>query len=286
MQILRSHPLSQPLVFAAQHSGHVPPLVAVATLLQGSTSAICVLRRSGIDRPAALTGRRYASYGGRFEDAIVRHMVNADGGDGTQVKCHPLDAHGYLDPGTQTSGSVVASYLQRDKSDSTWIFAHWEGLLANAEDALDCFALEDYGVPYGYTPILLANAQRLGSEEAPGPFRATARAFLAATAQGFELAATNPDECACMLRDESGSHPSLSDEDFVKRSARSIAGKYLHPGSGSWGQMEPQRWQAFVDFLFEAGAVTTREGEIIPRSAIDVASLWTNDLLPDTATPL
>ena len=44
-----------------------PKLVAVAALLQGSTSAICTLKSSGIDTPAKLEGKRYASYGGRFE---------------------------------------------------------------------------------------------------------------------------------------------------------------------------------------------------------------------------
>ena len=39
-----------------------PRLVAVAALLQGSPSAICTLKSSGIDRPAAMAGKRYASY--------------------------------------------------------------------------------------------------------------------------------------------------------------------------------------------------------------------------------
>ncbi len=40
---------------------------AVAALLQEDTSAIVTLKSSGIDRPKDLEGKRYASYGARFE---------------------------------------------------------------------------------------------------------------------------------------------------------------------------------------------------------------------------
>ena len=127
-----------------------PRLVAVAALLQGSPSAICTLKSSGIDRPAAMAGKRYASYDGRFEDPIVSRMVSNDSGDGSKVEFHSLDFHGYADADTTGAGSVVASYLEKGASDSTWIFPSWEGVLAErAGQQLNCFALEDYGVPYG-----------------------------------------------------------------------------------------------------------------------------------------
>ena len=96
-----------------------PKLIAVAALLQGSPSAICTLKSSGIDRPAAMAGKRYASYDGRFEDPIVSRMVSNDGGDGSKVEFHSLDFHGYADADTVGAGSVVASYLEKGASDST-----------------------------------------------------------------------------------------------------------------------------------------------------------------------
>jgi hypothetical protein len=42
----------------------------------------------------------------------------------------------------QGAGSVVASYLQKGGSDSTWVFTHWEGILAQrAGQKLNNFAL-------------------------------------------------------------------------------------------------------------------------------------------------
>jgi NitT/TauT family transport system substrate-binding protein len=42
-----------------------PKLVAVAALLQNNQSAIVTLKSSGIDRPAKLDGKKYASYAAR-----------------------------------------------------------------------------------------------------------------------------------------------------------------------------------------------------------------------------
>lgn len=57
-------------------------------------------------------------------------MVANDGGDGAAVRFHSLDAHGYADAAAMSGGSVVASHLAKGASDSTWVFPHWEGLLA------------------------------------------------------------------------------------------------------------------------------------------------------------
>ncbi len=55
---------------------------AVAAILQDDTSAIVTLKSSGLDRPAKLDGRTYASYGARYEGRIVQRMIQNDGGAG------------------------------------------------------------------------------------------------------------------------------------------------------------------------------------------------------------
>ena len=120
-------------------------------------------------------------------------MVSNDGGDGSAVNFHPLDFHGYDEDSTMCAGSVVASHLEKGRSDSTWIFKHWEGLLAKrAGQELNCFALEDYGIPYGYTTVLLAHPELCADGK-------SLRAFLAATAEGFKVAAADPAAAAAAL---------------------------------------------------------------------------------------
>ena len=220
-----------------------------------------------------LAGKRYASYDGRFEDPIVAKMVSNDGSDGSTVKFHSLDAHAYADTETMGAGSVVASYLQKDRSDATWIFPAWEGILAErAGHHLNYFALEDYAIPYGYSPVLLAHPSMLSAECA-----ADTRAFLTATASGYKQAAADPmlaanALCAC-------GHASLSDASFVQASAAAIADKFL-TADGEWGSMVSDRWEGFVDFLSASGILVGRDKTPIPRVEIDVPSLFSNDFLP------
>lgn len=252
----------------------VPQLVAVAALVQGSQSAICTLKSSGIDRPSKLAGKRYASYNGRFEDPIVARMVQQDGGDASTVIFHPLESHAYAESDTMGASSVVASYLEKGRSDSTWIFAAWEGVIASrAGQELHCFALEDYDIPYGYSPILLAHPDVLSGEHADAT-----RAFLAATAEGYRRAASDPKAAAAALC--ASGHPSLIDRAFVEQSAALLADKFLTT-SGAWGTMELGRWDAFVNFLSRSGILINRANEPIARESIDTAALFTNAYLPD-----
>ena len=47
----------------------------VSLSLQDNTSAIVTLKSSGIDSPKQLDGKRYASYGARYEGRIVQQMI-------------------------------------------------------------------------------------------------------------------------------------------------------------------------------------------------------------------
>jgi NitT/TauT family transport system substrate-binding protein len=47
-------------------NGAKPKIVAVAALLQSNQSAIVTLKSSGIERPAQLDGKKYASYAARW----------------------------------------------------------------------------------------------------------------------------------------------------------------------------------------------------------------------------
>mmetsp|Transcript_21690 Transcript_21690/g.30394 ORF Transcript_21690/g.30394 Transcript_21690/m.30394 type:complete len:280 (+) Transcript_21690:402-1241(+) len=254
-------------------------LIAIAALLQGSTSSICTLEESGIHSPKLLDGRRYASYDGRFEDAIVRQMVVNDGGAG-DVNFHSLEFHGYSDLETMKEGSVVSSFLSNGGSDSTWIFSHWEAIKAErAKQRLNLMHLEDYGIPYGYSPVLLASEHTL--EKQPD----MVSRVLAALDRGYKFCAENPYAAAEILQSE-GKHPSLSDLQFLEESQLSIGSKYLleddagEEDEGVWGRMDLERWTNWVDFLFDHGIVTDRKGVSLPRISVNVKNLFTNEFLP------
>jgi len=66
-------------------------------------------------------------------------------------------------------------------ADSTWIFLGWEGVSAELQGlSLRTFSLQDAGVPYGYSPVLLAHPVLLANEED----KQRLAAFLEATERG------------------------------------------------------------------------------------------------------
>jgi NitT/TauT family transport system substrate-binding protein len=234
------------------------PLVAVAAVLATDASALVTLESSGLSRPADLDGRTYASYQARFEDAIVRDVVRADGGQGDVRIVYPPKLG-------------IWDTLLDGTADATWIFDPWEGVQADrAGVALHRFAVGDYGVPYGYSPVVLGRADVLRSR------RGEVEAFLSAARRGFVFAAEHLDAAAQLLS-EAAAHPTLSDLDFVRASQRAIAPHYASTDR-PWGEMDPAVWTRFVGWIAERGLLTSRSGERLPTP--DASDLFTNDLLP------
>ena len=236
-----------------------PSLRSVAAVCQRDTSAIVALGDSDVDRPAALDGRTYASYDARFEDDIVRQLVRNDGGEGD------------IDIVTPPKLGIPNTLLDGD-ADATWVFMPWEGLLAERDGvSLTPFYLDDYDVPYGYTPTMLARPETLEDDAAD------LAAFLEATARGYEDAAADPKAAAAALQ-ESAEGPNLDDREFLEESARRLADTFL-TDDGRWGLMEHERWAAFVDWLAGEEILTSLEGDHIPAAELDVGALYTNDPL-------
>ena len=246
-------------VISYQTHPEYPSLTAVAAISQVDKSAIVALQDSGIDRPADLDGGTYASYDARFEDHIVRQLVRNDGGEGD------------IDIVTPPKLGIWNTLLDGD-ADATWVFMPWEGLLAERDEVeLRPFYLEEYGIPYGYTPVLLARPESIetdGNELG---------AFLAATARGYQFAAENPEEAADILRAEAVGMD-VDDAAVLRESQRRLADAYL-TDDGEWGVMAADRWAAFVEWLAGQGILTDLDGAEIPQSDLPAGDLYTNTLL-------
>ncbi len=236
-----------------------PSLTAVAAVSQVDKSAIVALRDSGIGRPADLDGATYASYDARFEDHIVRQLVRNDGGEGE------------IETVTPPKLGIWNTLLDGD-ADATWVFMPWEGLLAERDGVdLTPFYLDEYGILYGYTPVLLARSDSIGTDDDD------LGGFLDATARGYQFAAENPEEAADILQSEAVGMD-VDDAAFLRESQRRLAEAYL-TADGEWGVMAEDRWAAFVEWLSEQGILTDPDGAEIHPSEVPAGDLYTNSLL-------
>ncbi|TAE31051.1 MAG: myristoyl transferase [Cytophagales bacterium] len=238
------------------------PLVAVAAVLARDASAIVTLGQSGLERPAQLDSKVYGSYGARFEDDLVRQMIRNDGGRGVIATHKPARLN-------------LWQALLTNEIDATWIFLPWEGVEADlAEVKLNRFLLDDYEIPYGYSPVLATRQDFI--DQNPDLLHR----FMEATAAGYRFAVEQPDEAARLLI-EQAHHPTLADHGFVELSQQTVAG-YLLDTAGHWGRMRREVWVQFVNYLIRHRMIVTRDGELVMQ--LDVNKLFTNQFVENQKT--
>ena len=62
------------------------PVTAVAALIQHNTSGIVSRKGEGMDRPKGMEGKKYATWDGPIEVAMIQNAVEKDGGDFSKVE--------------------------------------------------------------------------------------------------------------------------------------------------------------------------------------------------------
>ena len=202
------------------------PVTAIAATIQHNTSGIMSRAGEGIDRPKGMEGKRYGTWDQDVEKAIIKSVVETDGGDFSKVELVP-------------SGDEVSG-LKSNQFDCVWGYEGW-GLQNAKIQGLDCdywsFRSIDSAFDY-YTPVVVANNDFLAEQPE------VAKAFLRATKKGYEFCVENPDEAAQILCDAAPE----TDADLAKASAEYLADQYTADAS-SWGVIDPQRWAAFYTWM-------------------------------------
>ncbi len=225
--------------------------VAVYAILQEDLSSIVTLADSSIDSPRLLDHKSYASYKARYEDHIVKQLIKNDQGLGELNILYP-------------NKLGIWNTLLEGKADSTWIFDNWEGVEAETKGVqLNKFKMQDYGIPYGYSPVLLT--QKEGMNEREDLYSN----FIQATKQGYLFAQKERERAASILREYVTDYD-LHHVDLAK--SLEATAPYLGD-ENTCGYMRSERVNAFLQWLVEHHL----EDKIILQQA-----LFTNKLLERT----
>ena len=158
----------------------------------------------------------------------MQNIMEADGGDYSQLNLIPE----YVEN--------EAAALQQD-IDAIWVYYAWAGV-ACQQAGLDTNLIffKDITPEFDfYSPVIIVNSD--WAKENPE----TVKAFLKATAMGYEYAIANPDKAADILCEEV---PEL-DKDLVKESQEWLATQYKAEVN-EWGYIDPARWDAFYNWLY------------------------------------
>jgi len=228
------------------------PITAVAAIIQHNTSGIVSRAGEGMDTPAGLEGKKYATWDLPVEKATMAQVMAADGGDFSKVERIP------------STVTDEVSALESKSVDAIWIYYAWAGIACEVAGLeTDYFAFADIDPVFDfYTPVVIANNKYL--DEHPD----TARAFLAALSKGYQYAIEHPREAADILM--SAAPELASNPELVYASQEYLAGAYQSDAS-RWGEFDPVRWGNFYNWL--------NEGRLL-EGVIDPGAGFTNEYLP------
>ncbi len=235
------------------------PIISIASVIQQNTSALVTLKDSGLDRPAKLEGKRYAGFGAPFEEPVIASMIKCDGGASGKIDDITTDVSGF-------------DALSAKKADFVWIFLGWEAIAAKRQNIdLQSFSPTKFCIPNYYTPVIITS-EKVAKERAD-----VVRRFLAATARGYELAITKPDDAANLLI-KAAPQGSFPDPGLVKESAEYLAPLYK-AGKSRWGEQDLKVWTDYPRFMIQSARLKDDKGTTVTTD-MDFAKFFSNDFLP------
>ncbi|MBP1744743.1 MAG: nitrate/sulfonate/bicarbonate family transporter, periplasmic component [Firmicutes bacterium] len=226
------------------------PIKAIAAIIQHNTSGFAAPADKNITRPKDFEGKTYGGWGSPSEEAILKAIMEKDGGDFSKLKIVTVGTEDFF---AATKGEI----------DFEWIFEGWTGIQAKL-DNVDLNYIElrtlDPNLDY-YTPVIIANDTLLAEDPE------LAKAFLRATTKGYEYAMSNPEESAKILvknAPETDEALAVASQEYLKDQYKADAAR--------WGEMKTSVWDNYTKFLLDKA--------LIPKN-LDSSEAFTNEYLPE-----
>lgn len=224
------------------------PVKAIAAVIQHNTSGFASAKDKGITRPKDFENRTYGGWGSPMEEATLKAIMAADGGDFSTVKMADI-------------GSMDFFAAQDSGIDFSWIFSGWDGVAAEQKNyPINYVKMTDYDPALDYyTPVLITSDALIAKDPE------LVKKFLRATRKGYETCINDPAQAADIL---SANAPEL-DKALVAASQKYLADQYA--AGGVWGVMKDSVWQGYAQWLLDRKLLT---------KPLVTAEAFTNDYLP------
>jgi putative hydroxymethylpyrimidine transport system substrate-binding protein len=215
-------------------------IVGVMALVQRPLAA--VLAQPSIARPRDLNGKRAGVTGLPSDVAVLRSVVQGDGGDPDTVK-------------TTTIGFEAVKALLARRVDAATAFWNVEGVALKAQrPGIKEFRVDDYGAP-PYPELVLCVTRQTLDEKRP-----VVRATIRALRRGYSEAQNDPDSAVTAL---TTANPDL-DREAADAQLDAVAPAFT-AGADAYGQLREDVLKQWADWDLEFGIV---------KQPIDVGSAF------------
>ncbi len=226
------------------------PLVGIAAINHRGMETIQTLRRTGITRPRDLAGRRVSLNPTPRGVAMLRHLVEVDGGD--------PDAVVLVDSGVRELGAdEIAAGVIDASFGGYWA---WDLLFGTTpQEERIVWPVDTIGAP-PYHSYLLGTREATVERDPQ-----LVRALLAATERGYRDAIADPERALAVLERVIAYFPTA----VLARSLELVAPTWTH--DGRWGQQRVELLEPYAAWLAESGVLRSPDAWI---------GATTNELLP------
>ena len=225
------------------------PIKAIAAIIQHNTSGFATYAGKNITSPADFEGKTYAGWGGPGEEAVLKAVMAGAGKDFSKLNMVISDGSGFA----ALEGRV----------DIMWFYEAWDNVKCQLADfPINYIEVRqlDERLDY-YTPVIITSDKMI--EEKPE----TVRAFMAATAKGYEYAIAEPEKSAEILQKYAPDY----DLEMLTISQKYLSEKYAEDAP-RWGEMKDSVWDNYTQFMVEYGMID---------AAIPASECYTNEFLPE-----
>jgi ABC-type nitrate/sulfonate/bicarbonate transport system substrate-binding protein len=225
------------------------PLVSIAAVIQHNTSGFAAPVDRGIKSPKDFEGKKYGGWGSPVEEAVMKSIMELDGGDVSKVQNINMGNADYF------------TAVKRD-IDFAWIFYAWTGIEAELRgEQLDMLYVKDYSKSLDYyTPVIATNEETIKNDPE------LVKAFMSATSKGYQYAIDQPEKAAEIL---SKAVPEL-DKELVLASQKWLSPRY-QDDAAQWGVQKAEVWKNYADWMYER--------ELLDKP-LEADKAFTNDFLP------
>ena len=213
------------------------PVKSIGAVVQGPLNIILSLKEKNITSPADLVGKTIGYAGTELSEALIRSIMRYVGADYSDVDMINV---GFDLMSSMTTGNVDATI--------GCLVNHEVPQMEEEGFEVNWFDLDDYGVPSYYEGIFLASDKMIESE------RETLKAFLRASAKGFEDMKKDPEAALkTLLANQNEENFPLSET--VERKSMEILIPIMETADAKFLSQSDECWQENIDWMLSEGLI-------------------------------
>jgi putative hydroxymethylpyrimidine transport system substrate-binding protein len=212
----------QPQVLMAR--GEKIPVRSIAAIVRHPLNHLMVPQAGSIHSPKELVGKQIGYSSIPLYEAMIRTMIQSDGGDPSSAKL--IDVGFDLIPAISTGqvDAIMGGFIN-----------HEQLILEKEGHPVTSLNPTDYGVPDYYELVLVASEQGLQNSEA------YFKKFLNAITKGQEFVEQNPKQALDLLIAHEDATSPLDKE--IEKKSLEILLPLMNAGDQSFGYQDPTSWE-------------------------------------------